>query len=103
MTNIEAQLAAQLAEDRADIEWEALIPHSRRDSIVFVHEGLDLVQVGVAIAQDNTAQVQVWIAEQLIQKPTPQQLSEWNQNPKQQFSALIVQPYVLISPLETQP
>jgi hypothetical protein len=93
MTSIEAQLA----EEQADIEWEALIPHSRRDSIIFVHQGLDLVQVGVAIAQDNAAQVQVWIAEQLIHKPTAQQLSQWNQDPKQQFSALIVQPYVLIS------
>jgi hypothetical protein len=97
MTSIEAQLA----EERADIEWEALIPHSRRDSIIFVHEGLDLVQVGVAIAQDNTAQVEVWIAEQLIHKPTAQQLSQWNQAPTQQFSTLIVQPYVLISSLET--
>jgi hypothetical protein len=94
MTSIEAQLA----EERADIEWEALIPHSRRDSIIFVHEGLDLVQVGVAIAQDNTAQVEVWIAEQLIHKPTTQQLSAWNQDPKQLFSTLIVQPYVLITP-----
>jgi hypothetical protein len=98
MTSIEAQLA----EERADIEWEALIPHSRRDSIIFVHEGLDLVQVGVAIAQDNTAQVEVWIAEQLIQKPTAEQLSEWNQHPKQPFSTLIVQPYVLICPSETR-
>ncbi len=97
MTSIEAQLA----EERADIEWEALIPHSRRDSIIFVHEGLDLVQVGVAIAQDNTAQVEVWIADQLIHKPTAQQLSQWNQDPKQQFSALIVQPYVLIGPSKT--
>jgi hypothetical protein len=93
-----SSIAAQLSEERADIEWEALIPHSRRDSIIFVHEGLDLVQVGVAIAQDDTAQVQVWIAEQLIQKPTPQQLSEWNQDPTRSFSTLIIQPYVLISP-----
>jgi hypothetical protein len=98
MTSIETQLA----EERADIEWEALIPHSKRDSIIFVHKGLDLIQVGVAIAQDNTAQVEVWIAEQLIHKPTAQQLSQWNQNPKQQFSTLIVQPYVLICPSDPQ-
>jgi hypothetical protein len=98
MTSIEAQLA----EERTDIEWEALIPHSKRDSIIFVHQGLDLIQVGVAIAQDNAAQVEVWIAEQLIHKPTSQQLSQWNQNPNQQFSTLIVQPYVLISPSDPQ-
>jgi hypothetical protein len=94
MTSIEAQLA----EEQADIEWEALMPHSRRDSIIFVHEGLDLVQVGVAIAQDKATQVQAWIEEQLIYKPTVQQLSLWNQDPTQKFRTLIVQPYVLITP-----
>ncbi|MCG9891642.1 MAG: DUF2288 domain-containing protein [Thermosynechococcaceae cyanobacterium MS004] len=87
----------QLIKDKANIEWEALIPHSQRDSVIFVHEGLDLVEVALAIAEDNTAQVEVWIAEQLIQKPTAQQLSQWNQDPAQCFSALIVQPYVLMS------
>jgi hypothetical protein len=32
-----------------------------------------------------------------LQKPTAEQLSLWNQSPEQPFSALIVQPYVLIS------
>jgi hypothetical protein len=92
MTSIQEQLQ----KDRADIEWEALIPHSQRDSIIFVEDGLDLVEVGVAIAQDETAKVQVWIAEELIHKPTAQQLSLWNQSPSQLFDAVIVQPYVLI-------
>lgn len=93
MTSIQEQLE----KDRADIEWEALIPHSQRDSIIFVQEGLNLVEVGVAIAQDETTKVQAWIAEQLIHKPTAQQLSHWNQDLTQLFDAVIVQPYVLIS------
>jgi hypothetical protein len=93
MTSIQEQLE----KDRAEIEWEALIPHSQRDSIIFVHEGLDLIEVGVAIAQDDTVKVKAWIAEQLIHKPTAQQLSLWNQNPARLFDAAIVQPYVLIS------
>ncbi|MGB8700272.1 MAG: DUF2288 domain-containing protein [Thermosynechococcaceae cyanobacterium] len=93
MTDIREQLNDELAE----IDWQTLMPHSKRDAVIVVHEGLDLIEVGVAIAQDNVSQVQVWIAEQLVQKPTAQQLSEWNNHPTQLFSTLIVQPYVLIS------
>ena len=99
MTSIQKQLQ----KDRADIEWKSLIPHSQRDSIIFVEEGLDLVEVAVAIAQDEAVKVQAWIAEELIHKPTAQQLSLWNQSPGQLFDAVIVQPYVLIGASQAQP
>jgi hypothetical protein len=93
MTSIQAQLA----QDLADVSWRDLIPHAQRDRVIVVYEGLDIVEVGVAIAQDNIPQVQVWVEEQLLQKPTAQQLSLWNQSPEQAFSVLIVEPYVLMS------
>ncbi|NJM76933.1 MAG: DUF2288 domain-containing protein [Acaryochloridaceae cyanobacterium RU_4_10] len=93
MTSIQEQLA----QDMADIEWSDLIPHCQRDAVIVVDEALDLIDAGVAIAQDNVSQVQVWVEEQLLQKPTAHQLSLWNQSPSQRFSTLIVQPYVLIS------
>jgi hypothetical protein len=93
MTSIQEQLA----QDLADVSWKDIIPHCQRDAVIVVHEGLDMVEVGAAIAQDKVAQVQAWVEEQLLQKPTDQQLSLWNQSPEQPFSALIVQPYVLIS------
>lgn len=93
MTSIQEQLA----QDMANIEWSDLIPHCQRDAVIVVDEALNLIEAGVAIAEDNVAQVQVWVKEQLLQKPTEQQLSLWNQSPSQQFSTLIVQPYVLIS------
>jgi hypothetical protein len=93
MTSIQEQLS----QDMANIEWSDLIPHCQRDAVIVVDEALNLIEAGVAIAQDNVAQVQVWVEEQLLQKPTEQQLSLWNQSPSQRFSTLIVQPYVLIS------
>ncbi|WP_404787076.1 DUF2288 domain-containing protein [Altericista sp. CCNU0014] len=93
MTSIQAQLARDLA----DVSWKDIVPHCQRDAVIVVHEGLSILEVGVAIAQDNVAQVQIWIEEQLLQKPTAQQLGLWNQSPDLLFSALIVQPYVLIS------
>ncbi|HEY9827598.1 MAG TPA: DUF2288 domain-containing protein [Stenomitos sp.] len=89
----------QLIRDLAEVPWSDIKPHSQRDAVIVVHEALDMLDVAEAIAQDNVAQVQVWIAEQLVQKPTAEQLSGWNADPTQTFSTLILQPYVLIRPV----
>jgi hypothetical protein len=40
--------------------------------------------------------VQNWIGEKLLEKPTQEQLSDWNSHPDNLFNTLIVQPFVLI-------
>ncbi len=94
-----AELRAQLTEllDEAELDW--LKPQLQKDAVVIVHEGLDLVDVGVAIAQDDTLKVDRWIGEQLITKPSNDHLAKWHQNPQQKFRAIIVQPYVLVQEL----
>jgi hypothetical protein len=89
-------LRAELAEAISEAEWDWLSPHARRDSLIVVEPGLDVVDVGVAIANDDVSRVQHWIAENLIHKPSPAQLSDWNVNQSKRFNTLIVQPYVLI-------
>lgn len=91
-----AELRAELAQNLDEAEWEWLIPHVKRDSVLVVAKELSLVDVGIAIANDNTSSVQHWISEQLIQKPSQTQLSNWNSDLQKRFSTLIVQPYVLI-------
>jgi hypothetical protein len=88
-------LRSELAETLDEAEWNWLAPHARRDSLIIVAPGVDLVDVGIAIANDDVTCVQRLIAEALIQKPSPSQLSNWNQNQTKRFTALIVQPYVL--------
>lgn len=91
-----AELRAELAENLDEAEWEWLIPHVKRDSVLVIAKELNLVDVGIAIASDNSLSVQHWISEQLIQKPSQTQLSDWNSDPQKRFNTLIVQPYVLI-------
>lgn len=92
-------LRAELIESLDEAEWEWLIPHVQRDAVVVVATELDLLDVGVAIALDNTVSVQRWIGEQLLYKPSPAQLSDWNSDRTKRFNALIVQPYVLVQEL----
>lgn len=89
-------LRAELAEmvDEAELSW--LLPHAQRGALVAVNPDLDLLDVGVAIANDNVASVQNWIDEQLIFKLSADQLMERGGDRARRFTALIVQPYVLM-------
>lgn len=95
-----SDLKSQLQEQLAEMDWKDLIPHAQRDALIIADRGLDLVEVGSAIAEDQTTLVRHWIREQLIQKPTAQQLSIWNKDDTQKFKTIIVQPFVIISPCD---
>lgn len=98
-------MSADLREDLVNmigpVQWEWLKPHVQRDAVVVVNEQLNLADVGVAIATDNTQAVERWISEALIQKPSAEQLATWSSENKR-FTSLIVQPYVLVQD-STQP
>lgn len=87
---------AELAENLDEAEWNWLKPHVKRDLVLVVHQELDLLDVGVAIARDDVLSVQHWISEQLLHKPLPNQLVDWNTDQTKRFQALIVQPYILV-------
>jgi hypothetical protein len=94
-------LRQELTELLDEATWEWLSPHADRDAIIIVDTSLDLVEVGLALARDQTQSVKHWIAEQLLSKPSLAQKMRWDQDNQKRFSALIIQPYVLIqSPLE---
>lgn len=88
-------LHAELTEMMGPVQWEWLKPHVQRDAVVIVNEQLSLVDVGVAIAANNTQSVERWINEQLIVKPNAEQLVVWSSENKR-LNSLIVQPYVLV-------
>jgi len=91
-----SDLRAELTEGLDEAEWEWLIPHVQRDAVILVAPGLNLLDVGEAIANDNTQSVQQWIDEQLITKPSVDQVGEWNGDRQKRFNTLILQPYVLV-------
>jgi hypothetical protein len=94
-----ADLRAELTENLDEAEWEWLIPHVQRDAVIVVALELDLLDVGVAIASDHIPSVQQWIDQQLLSKPTVDQVGEWNGDRTKRFTTLIVQPYVLVQEL----
>ncbi|UKO96335.1 DUF2288 domain-containing protein [Nostoc sp. UHCC 0870] len=85
-----------LSEILDQAEWEWLIPHVQREAVILVSMDLDLLDVGEAIATDNTSSVQQWIEGQLITKPSVTQVGKWNCDREKRFNTLIIQPYVLV-------
>lgn len=90
------EIKNRLNEDLAEINWQDLLPHAKRDVVIVVKKELDILDVGTAIAQDNSIAVSNWIEQQLISKPSSEQLTNWNSEPDKQFLTLIIQPFVVI-------
>jgi hypothetical protein len=98
-----SELREQLAQSLDEAQWNWLLPHVKRDAAIVVSSELDLLDVGVAIANNDTTRVQHWIETQGIQKPSASQLSDWNETPSKRFNAIIVQPFVVIQAISTLP
>ncbi len=89
-------VAESFRRDLADVSWRELRFHLQRDAIIVVADELDLIDVGVAVAEDNKKLVEKWIAASQLGKPNEQQLESWEREPETPFQMLIVQPFILI-------
>ena len=76
--------------------WDWLSPHAARARVIVVGAMLDIVDVGVALTEDNTQVVQSWIADSWIRHPTAEELSDWNANREKEFISLVIPPFVLV-------
>ncbi|PZO42687.1 MAG: DUF2288 domain-containing protein [Pseudanabaena frigida] len=91
-----------MSNSRKDLEamvdvalWEWLSPHAARARVILVGARLDLVDVGIALTEDNTKLVQSWIEDGWLRHPTADELSAWNANKEKEFTSLVVPPFVL--------
>lgn len=91
------ELKKKLQEDIDQSDWSMLKPHVERGAILFVDRKLELVDVGVAIAQDKIQIVKLWLDEGLVTKPTQTEIDDFEKDEyTKKFKFLIIQPYVLV-------
>ena len=88
-------LMKNLTQECGVIEWPLLKPHYERGALIIVQEGLDIIAVGMEIANDNQPQIKQWISEQSLIKPTSKQVDNWEQH-NTHFKSLVVAPFVLM-------
>jgi len=89
------ELRAHLANEIHRVDWKPLAPHARRGGLILVDAQLDLVDVALAVALDDSASVREWMERRQLAKPTEAQIDSWQDDEAERFTIVIVQPYVL--------
>ena len=86
-------LADKFKEEIGTVSWSWLRPHEKRKSLFLVTSELDLVEVAIAVAEDKTAQVKIWLDRGDLVHPSLEQVAKWEREGGL-FSGIIVKPYV---------
>ena len=89
------ELRQHLQNEVHRVDWRRLAPHAKRGGLVLVDAALDLVEVAVAVATDESALVAQWMEALQLRRPSPDQIESWQDDTEERFSVVIVQPYVL--------
>lgn len=89
------ELLEKLTRECTPIDWLRLKPHYNQDILITVQKDLDIINVGIEMANDNKIQIEKWIHEKKLVKPTPEQINAWDQQ-NTRFKSLVISPYVLM-------
>lgn len=93
----------RLAAFIGNVFWSDLSAHAARDALIVVADELDMLDVGVALATDDSARVARWIEQGTLSKPSAADLARFRAEPAAMFESLIVQPFVLVRPRRRAP
>ena len=88
-------LKGKLLGETAKLSWPELERHFARGVLINISGELDLIDVAMAIANDNTAQVQAWMDDNQLSRPDMDEAKKWNDN-QAVFWSVVVAPWVLI-------
>lgn len=88
-------LRARFAQEIQRVDWKPLGPHAKRGGLVLVDPQLDLLEVAIAVARDDSERVERWMGAGQLSKPSEEQLEAWQKEVGERFRVAIIQPYVL--------
>ena len=84
------------------VDWEYLKPHYKSGALIYVDPCLKITEVGTAVSNDDKKQIEVWLKSGDLVKPSDLHEEWWEENP-QDFTALVVSPFVLMQPVQKEP
>ncbi len=76
-------------------EWQWLEEHAQEGRLLMVAANLELIDVGLALAEDDIKIVKQWLDDGWLYRPTTAQISHWQELENLEFESLIIQPFVL--------
>jgi hypothetical protein len=80
------------------VPWSYLAPHYKAGALLYVDACLELEHVGLALTEDNAAQIQAWMHSGDLVKPCALHCQHWEAS-HTEFQAMIVRPFVLAQAL----
>lgn len=90
-------------EDQVDIVHGAeLESHFRREALLILAAHMNLVEVGVAFAEDDKDQVKAWIDSKELVRADVKSNSPEVFDPMAHYEFLILQPFVIAKRIQTQ-
>ncbi|HDS15134.1 MAG TPA: DUF2288 family protein [Proteobacteria bacterium] len=96
------ELAKKLRAEQGTVSWSWLRPHAKRGMLFQVAAELELLVVGLAVAEDRVKEVAAWLDRGRLARPTSEALVGWETRGGL-FKALIVKPYVFFQELKHAP
>ena len=89
-------LKQDLTNEIQEIDWMALKDHHKRKAVFIVGPTLDLVEVAMAVHEDVSSLIKIWMDSGELAAPTEEQTEEWKKEETKALAKfLIIQPYVL--------
>jgi len=92
-------LRAKIDQETAQIPWSSLQRFFAQGTAIWVDQGLDLVDVALAVAEDSAERVGFWMSEGSVSKVSDTQARDWIQNDAVVW-AVVVRPWVLVQESE---
>lgn len=89
------ELRRRLNSETSKLRWTELQRHYAGGNVVAVDNSLDLIEVAVGIAQDDTESVKKWMADGRLTKLGDIQAAAWLQADVELW-AVVVKPWVLV-------
>jgi len=93
-------LIARINSETAKISWQELQKHYASGNVLGVAAGADLIQVAIALKEDNATQIQSWLIDKSVFEVADQQAMEWFEN-QTILWALVIPPFVLVQEPKT--
>ena len=100
MTEPAELIHAKLNAETGRLRWPELQRHFARGAVLKVAPGLDLVEIAVAIAQDDRAAVEGWLESGVLSRASDADAMDWLERDPV-FWAVVAAPWVLVQ--ETTP
>lgn len=95
MTESAQDLRSKLNNETGRLTWKELERHFARGVVIRVAAGMDLVEVAVCIARDDTAALEGWMRGGQVARATVEEAQAWHAR-QAEFWAVVTAPWVLV-------